>query len=94
MYESALAIELGLRGTVFERQARFSVEYKGQEVGEGRMALLVERFSYLKATDPAPLTALACQGPALVPNALPSAARKLVALAVGPIQKTSLRPLT
>ncbi|MBK6464840.1 MAG: GxxExxY protein [Myxococcales bacterium] len=44
VYENSLAIELGLRGVAFERQARFSVNYKGSDVGEGRMDLLVERL--------------------------------------------------
>ena len=44
VYENALALELGLRGMLFERQACFRVDYKGQEVGEGRMDLLVERL--------------------------------------------------
>jgi GxxExxY protein len=43
VYENALAVELGLRGVPFERQVAFRVEYKGREVGEGRMDLLVER---------------------------------------------------
>ena len=53
VYENALAIELGLRGIPFERQAGFSVDYKGREVGEGRMDLLVERLLVveLKAVD-------------------------------------------
>jgi GxxExxY protein len=53
VYENALAIELGLRGISFQRQAGFSVDYKGHEVGEGRMDLLVERLVVveLKAVD-------------------------------------------
>jgi len=43
VYQAALEIELGLRGVNFERQAVFRVEYKGQEVGVGRMDLLAER---------------------------------------------------
>ena len=42
VYENALAVELGLRGIPFERQVAFRVAYKGHEVGEGRMDLLVE----------------------------------------------------
>ncbi|WP_437598558.1 GxxExxY protein [Sorangium sp. So ce590] len=42
VYEKALVIELGFRGISFQRQAGFSVDYKGHEVGEGRMDLLVE----------------------------------------------------
>ncbi len=43
VYQAALEIELGLRGVNFERQATFRVEYKGQEVGAGRMDLLAEQ---------------------------------------------------
>ncbi len=41
MYERALSIELGLRGIPFVRQARSTVEYKGTEIGEFRLDLLV-----------------------------------------------------
>ena len=53
IYENALVIEFGLRGIAFQRQAGFRVDYKGQEVGEGRMDLLVERVLVveLKAVD-------------------------------------------
>ena len=53
VYEKALAVELGLRGIPFEHQVAFRVEYKGYEVGEGRMDLLVERrlVVELKAVD-------------------------------------------
>jgi GxxExxY protein len=53
VYENALAIELGLRGIPFERQAGFRVDYKGHEVGEGRMDLLIDRILVveLKAVD-------------------------------------------
>jgi GxxExxY protein len=44
LYEKALVIEFGLRGIPFERQASFRVDYKGQEVGDGRMDLLVGRM--------------------------------------------------
>jgi GxxExxY protein len=43
LYEKALVIELGLRGLAFEQQASFRVDYKGQQIGEGRIDLLVER---------------------------------------------------
>lgn len=43
VYQAALEIELGLRGVNFERQAAFRVQYKGQEVGAGRLDLLAER---------------------------------------------------
>jgi GxxExxY protein len=42
VYENALAVELGLRGIPFERQAGFRVDYKRRQVGEGRIDLLVE----------------------------------------------------
>ena len=41
--ENALVVELGLRGIRCDRQAPFRVAYKGHEVGEGRMDLLIER---------------------------------------------------
>ncbi|MEO5726785.1 MAG: GxxExxY protein [Byssovorax sp.] len=53
VYENALAVELGLRGIPFERQAGFRVDYKGHQVGESRMDLLVEHILIveLKAVD-------------------------------------------
>lgn len=42
-YENALAIELGLRGIAFDKQARFPVVYKGQVVAEFVPDLLVEQ---------------------------------------------------
>jgi GxxExxY protein len=53
VYENALAIELGLRGIPFQRQAGFNVSYKGHEVGEGRMDMLIDRALVveLKAVD-------------------------------------------
>jgi GxxExxY protein len=53
VYENALAVELGLRGISFQRQAGFNVDYKGHGVGEGRMDLLVDRVLVveLKAVD-------------------------------------------
>ena len=48
IYENALAIELGLRGIPFERQAGFRVDYKCRPVGEGRMDLLIERVLIVK----------------------------------------------
>ena len=44
VYEKALVIEFGLRGIPFERQASFHVDYKGQDVGDGRLDLLVGRM--------------------------------------------------
>ncbi len=41
VYEQALALEMELRGVPFERQACFSVDYKGHFVGEGRVDFLV-----------------------------------------------------
>ena len=53
VYENALAVELGLRGIPFERQAGFRVDYNGREVGEGRLDLLIEGILIveLKAVD-------------------------------------------
>jgi GxxExxY protein len=42
VYEEALVIEFGLRGVLFERQKRIAVEYKGHEIGEGRIDFVVE----------------------------------------------------
>jgi len=42
-YESALCVELGLRGMTFDRQPTFAVTYKGRTVGEHRADLIVER---------------------------------------------------
>ena len=53
VYENAFAIELGLRGIPFMKQTGFRVDYKGHEVGEGRMDLLIDRalIVELKAVD-------------------------------------------
>jgi GxxExxY protein len=53
VYENALAVELGLHGIAFERQVAFRIEYKGHDVGEGRIDLLVEHCLVveLKAVD-------------------------------------------
>ena len=40
-YETAVCVELTARGIPFVRQSRYRVVYKGQEVGEGRLDLLV-----------------------------------------------------
>jgi GxxExxY protein len=40
-YERALCIELTTRGIPFVHQSRFALMYKGHEVGEGRIDLLV-----------------------------------------------------
>jgi len=40
-YERAMCIELRRRGIPFVLQSRYSLLYKGQEVGEGRLDLLV-----------------------------------------------------
>jgi GxxExxY protein len=57
VYESALCVELELRGLPYERQPTTRVAYKGRCVGEGRLDLLVDHqlvvaqvLSYLKAT--------------------------------------------
>ena len=41
VYEGALAVELGQRGVLFERQRPLTVSYKGHAVGEGKVDLLV-----------------------------------------------------
>jgi GxxExxY protein len=41
VYEQALQIELGLRGIPFTPQQVIAVGYKGRQIGEGRMDLLV-----------------------------------------------------
>ncbi|NUQ73133.1 MAG: GxxExxY protein [Polyangiaceae bacterium] len=43
VYENALAIEFDLRGIPYQRQATFSIGYKGRDVGAGRVDILVER---------------------------------------------------
>lgn len=42
VYEEALAVELGLRRMSFARQPIVPVYYKGVQVGEGRLDLLVD----------------------------------------------------
>ena len=42
LYEEALSIELTVRGIPFERQKRIAVSYKGKNIGEGRIDLLVK----------------------------------------------------
>jgi GxxExxY protein len=41
VYDAALRVELTLRGIPFEPQFRFALTYKGHEIGEGRIDLLV-----------------------------------------------------
>ena len=41
VYEEALCVELQLRGIHFKSQPVVAVNYKGQQVGEGRLDLLV-----------------------------------------------------
>jgi GxxExxY protein len=41
VYEDALAVEFGLREIPFSRQHKFSLDYKGHEVGRGRVDFLV-----------------------------------------------------
>lgn len=43
VYEEAMAVELELRGIAFERQKPVPVHYKGRDVGDGRIDLLVEK---------------------------------------------------
>ena len=42
VYEEALCVELRERNIPFARQQTISVHYKGYEVGEGRLDLLIE----------------------------------------------------
>jgi GxxExxY protein len=42
IYEEALARELSLRGIAFERQKKLAVSYKGSEIGEYFLDLVVE----------------------------------------------------
>ncbi len=53
LYEEALSIELGLRQIAFERQKPVAVNYKGREIGEGRVDLVVgdELLVELKAVE-------------------------------------------
>jgi len=41
VYEEALSAEFALNGIAFDRQKPFSLDYKSQRVGEGRMDFLV-----------------------------------------------------
>lgn len=41
VYEKALAIEFQLRGIPFSRQHQIEIDYKGEDVGEGRLDFLV-----------------------------------------------------
>src|SRR5262249_23303819 len=41
VYEDALAIEMSLRGTPYQRPHDVSIEYKGQHVGTGTLDFLV-----------------------------------------------------
>lgn len=53
VYEEALSEELRRRALAFKRQAPFGVKYKGKDVGEGRVDLLIEErlLIELKAVD-------------------------------------------
>lgn len=53
VYEEALAVELDLRGIPYVRQEPFALSYKGREVGEGRLDLVVDGqlLVELKAVD-------------------------------------------
>src|SRR5687767_7833288 len=52
-YERALCIELTMRGIPFVRQSPFSLKYKGHEIGDGRIDLIVGELLVveLKACD-------------------------------------------
>jgi GxxExxY protein len=41
-YEQALAVELELRAIPFQRQVPVAIKYKGFDIGDGRLDLLVE----------------------------------------------------
>jgi GxxExxY protein len=53
VYEEAMVVELGLRALPFERQRPVPVRYKGRDVGEGRIDLVVDKelIVELKAVD-------------------------------------------
>ncbi len=53
VYESAMCLELTERGIAYERQPTVDVFYRGQNVGQGRMDLWIERrlVVELKAVD-------------------------------------------
>ncbi len=53
VYEEALAFELSLRKIPFERQKIVGVDYKGKDVGEGRLDIFVDKrlVVELKAVD-------------------------------------------
>ena len=42
VYEEALCVELAVRGLSFSRHVKIAVRYKGHEIGDGRLDLLVE----------------------------------------------------
>lgn len=52
-YENALAIEMELRDIPFQRQAPITLQYKGREIGEGRLDFLIDHSLVveLKAVD-------------------------------------------
>jgi len=53
VYEEALVVELGILGVPFERQKALTIEYKGHELAESRLDLLVggRLIVELKAVD-------------------------------------------
>jgi len=53
VYENAMAVELELRKIPFQRQVALGIVYKGADVGEGRVDLLVDKqlVVELKAVD-------------------------------------------
>lgn len=48
VYENALAVELAHQGLAFERQVSVNVEYRGVNVGNGRIDMLVENSIILE----------------------------------------------
>jgi GxxExxY protein len=47
-YESALCVELELHGLTFQRQVGYPISYKGRNIGELRLDLLVEKAVILE----------------------------------------------
>lgn len=78
VYEQAVAVELGIQGTQFERQVAVAMKYKGVQVGEGRLDFLIDKKLILeiKACD-----ALAAIHKAQVVSYLRATGHKLALLA-------------
>ncbi len=48
VYENALCVELERQGIAYERQVPIAIEYKGINVGEGRIDILVDKLIVLE----------------------------------------------